>query len=151
MNSKKITAKILIVSLLPMLTCCGALEESEVFFECASPDGSKIATFYRVYGGGAAGYQYSRINIRNSDRPINLDSYSFSMSHGGDASIQWKTNKSLVIGYPKYADIQKATGTIFGTSQLYAPESELLVNYIGIDSHVGVFDSESKYMSGCRE
>ena len=98
-------------------------------------------------GGGAAGYQESRINIREVGTHLNMDKYFFSMSHGYDVKITWLNNKLLKVEYPKYSDIHKAKGRVFGSNQAYNKDVVIKILYTGIDSNFGRFINGS---SGCR-
>lgn len=77
---------------------------TEVIFECPSPNNKHIATFYRIYGGGAAGAQYLFVNLRKSSENFTSGDDFFEMAHGYDLRITWLNNDNIQIDYPSDAD-----------------------------------------------
>lgn len=75
----------------------------EVYFECASPDRQRIASFYREYGGGAAGWQYEHVEVRSPDDAA--PSVVLTLKQGYDVTLEWLSSDSLRIGYPSTARV----------------------------------------------
>jgi hypothetical protein len=93
------------VVLMGLLSACGS--QVNIDFECPSPDGSLIATFYTESGGGAAGWIAGRVNLRRKDEPFSPKKFVFQMSHGYQARIDWSKANTLSIGYPFGADVSR--------------------------------------------
>ncbi len=74
--------------------------------EIASPDGKSVATFYIIFGGGAAGYVNTRLQIRPKNQPFKEnEKYVFDMSHSDEHQVEWKDNRHLIVVYPSDASI----------------------------------------------
>lgn len=89
----------------------GCSRSVERIFDCASADGEKVASFYRVFGGGAAGWQLMRVSLRREEETFEADDFIFEMSHGYDVRLEWSDSQSLVIGYPDTARVEKKPGS----------------------------------------
>lgn len=98
--------------LLGALVAQGCPQSVEQIFECASRDGERIASFYRVFGGGAAGWQLMRVSVRPKAEPFDADDFIFEMSHGYDVRLEWQDSQNLLIGYPGTARIEKTPGAV---------------------------------------
>ncbi len=76
--------------------------------EAVSPDGKKVATFYTISGGGAAGYVLTRLNLRPKTqawKPTKASNdYVFELRHGDDLDLQWQGNNKLNVVYEAGAD-----------------------------------------------
>ena len=76
--------------------------------EAVSPNGKKVATFYTISGGGAAGYVLTRLNLRPQNRKFSAtkesDDFVFELRHGLDPSLQWQGNNRLKVVYEAGAD-----------------------------------------------
>ena len=106
-----------------MLASCA---EKEVLDVVSSPSGKYIARFYRVYGGGAAGYQFLRIDVRSRDEVFRYDdSHVFHMRHGYEVELKWTDDTHLVVGYPAKADVDKQETMKGDVSIEYRPRSDL--------------------------
>jgi hypothetical protein len=90
------------------LLSCG--RTVDVIMDCRSPDGTATATFYWVHGGGAAGWAFFRVAVRDSAESLQADRYQFAMRHGYHVRLTWRTPSELLIEYPDKAvvDLQEA-------------------------------------------
>lgn len=71
-----------------------------------SPSKDYIATVYIASGGGAAGYVYRLVNIRNRSEPFNSEKgIVFQMAGATELNIDWKDNHHFIIEYAKGASI----------------------------------------------
>lgn len=86
-----------------LLLSCG--RTVEVLLDCPSPDGTANATFYRVHGGGAAGWAFFRVSVRGSAEALRPDTYQFAMRHGYDVRLTWRSPSALLIEYPDQAAV----------------------------------------------
>jgi hypothetical protein len=82
------------------LVSCGS--STEVLMECPSPSGKLVASFYRVMGGGAAGWQVFRVEVRKPKTQYGSDS-AFEMQYAYSVRLEWSGDESLTIGYPSSA------------------------------------------------
>ena len=96
---------LLVAGLCTGLGACGGSSESqiEVLLECRSPDGKNVAVFSREFGGGAAGWQYEIISVRQPDD--DLPSTVLKLKGGYEVKLHWKEPKRLEIGYPDSARV----------------------------------------------
>jgi hypothetical protein len=80
---------------------CGQVRQN--MLQCSSPDGSHIATFYREYGGGAAGSQYEYVSVRkrSSDGEVVV----LELKRGYDSILTWLSPMHLEITYPDTARV----------------------------------------------
>ena len=76
--------------------------------EAVSPDKTRVATFYTISGGGAAGYVLTRLQIRPQSQKFSADKntndFVFELRHGSDLDLQWQGNKRLKVVYESGAD-----------------------------------------------
>ena len=82
------------------LTACS---ETRRVFDCASPNGQLIATFYTIGGGGAAGSLDEYVSVRPSTSKFDENDWVFTLTHGYDVRLSWTGPQSLEIGYPDSA------------------------------------------------
>ncbi len=108
-------------------------------FECSSPGQQHVATFFVNSGGGAAGWQVEKVNVRRTDEVIDFEEFSFSMSHGYDLAIKWNDDLSLSVYYPHGADIDLAQSIVYGSDQSPNYDEILDVRYFGVDAKEGFF------------
>jgi hypothetical protein len=94
----------LVLLLTGLLLGCG--REVRTIFECPSADGSLIASFFSVSGGGAAGWSTTRIGLRRKGEQFNPDQFVLEMTQGYDAHLTWSEPNTLSIGYPDSATIR---------------------------------------------
>lgn len=77
--------------------------EREVYYECPAPGGNHVASFYREYGGGAAGWQYEHVAVRS---PADATpSVVLTLKQGYDVTLEWFGPDELRIGYPSDARV----------------------------------------------
>lgn len=129
--------------LLWSLSSCSS-EKIDVMFECASPDGSLIATLYRVSDGDRAIDWQTRLNVRPVSLPFDDGMFSFSMRHGYDAIIHWQGSEALALTYPLDAELTHIEHVIFGTSQTFDADRRLRVSYDEKRSTHGYFMVEKR-------
>lgn len=98
-------------SVLLLLACSSTVEEITT---CPSPQGQKVASFFRVYGGGAAGWQVLRVSIRRAGEPLKPDVFVFEMKHGYDTRLEWLSEDRLLVGYPNNASVESTTTSALG-------------------------------------
>jgi len=107
MNSQKHKYGILVVLSVLILVSCIDMGQSdiskEVFFECKSSDGKYIASFYREFGGGAAGFQYEYVAVVGNDDVVPV--VVMKLDGGYDVSLKWLGPEYLEIGYPESARV----------------------------------------------
>lgn len=91
------------ILLLIFFTSCGGHKERQDILKCISPDNMYVATFYREYGGGAAGWQQEYVSVlrTNGGKEIVV----LEMNHGYDIVLTWVSPRKLEIGYPDSARI----------------------------------------------
>lgn len=99
----KMNKYLLVILTISLISSCSREKHTEKYFSCVSPNGNYKATFYREYGGGAAGWQYLYVSIKEkNDKPsVNV----LKMSHGYSVSLEWLNEHELKIGYPSKASI----------------------------------------------
>lgn len=91
--------------LLLLAGSCNRLDTVELLLDCESPAGENLASFYRIYGGGAAGWQLLRVSIRANTQPFDADSFVFQMTHGYDVRMQWQGEHHLRLQFPSEARV----------------------------------------------
>ena len=77
-------------------------DDVDILSEEKSPDGRHVATVFNCSGGGAAGYHYANVNLRNSKEELNqrkvlLGSYLWPSFK--DMSVAWEDATTLVVTY----------------------------------------------------
>jgi len=127
-----------------LLNSCGFSEKMDVMFECVSPSGNKVATFYRVSTGDRPGDTEMKMNIRLSDTAFRESMHSFSFKHGYDAIIHWDSDQLMRVEYPEYAELTHQETVIFGTSQSFNDRDQIRVLYQEQPSTHGYFVIEQR-------
>lgn len=93
-----------IFTALIMLTCTSCAEKHrEDILKCVSPDKVYVATFYREFGGGAAGWQQEYVSLRRIDG--GKEKVIFEMNHGYNIIFKWFSPMKLEIAYPDSARV----------------------------------------------
>jgi len=126
-----------------LLSGCGT-EKSDVMFECVSPSGEKVATFYRVSTGDRPGDQTMKLNIRPVGKAFDADMYSFSFRHGYDGIVRWESESAMQIEYPQGSEITAQEQTVFGSSQTFNSADTIRMDYVERDSTHGHFLVEQR-------
>lgn len=83
-----------------------------------SPDGRFIATYFINSGGGAAGWMYERVSLRQATNTFNKDDYIFQVSHS-EATLSWQDNRTLRVTYPADTNVQHQESNKDGITILY--------------------------------
>lgn len=112
-----------------LISGCGFGDKTDIMFECHSPSGQLIATFYRVSSGERPGDQTLSINIRPVNSRFNSSMRSFSFRHGYDAIIHWNSDHAMHIEYPMDSEITHQEKVIFGTSQTFHAADSIRISY----------------------
>jgi hypothetical protein len=81
----------------------GARLEREVYFECPSPAGGRVAVFYREFGGGAAGSQYEHVEVRTP--ADHARSVVLTLKGAAAVRIEWTAADRVRIEYPDSARV----------------------------------------------
>jgi len=126
-----------------MLSACGT-QQTDMMFECESPSGLKVATFYRVSSGERAGDQTMKLNIRPVGKAFDADMYSFSFRHGYDSIVRWKSESAILIEYPQGSEIITQEQTVFGSSQTFDSADMIRMDYVERPSTHGYFMVEQR-------
>jgi len=126
-----------------MLAACSA-EKPELHFECASPEGGMVATVFFVSGGGRPIDRETRINVRPAGSDLDSSMFSFAIRDGYDAVIRWQSERQMVVEYPMDSTIRHMESVIFGSSQTFDPNSQILVSYEPQPSTHGYFMVEKR-------
>lgn len=126
-----------------LLSGCGT-EKSDVMFECVSPSGVKVATFYRVSTGDRPGDQTMKLNIRPVGKAFDADMYSFSFRHGYDAIIHWESENAMRVEYPRGSEITAQEQAVFGSSQTFDSADTIRMDYVERPSTHGHFIVEQR-------
>lgn len=126
-------AKFLVMLLLGTMLLSSCLDlgtdsshDTEIDKEILSPDGKKVATFYIISGGGAAGFVNTRLQIRDKNKPFKEnDSYVFDMSHADEHDFKWKDNRHLIVMYPSDASVSRSLPSQAGIKISYVAKPPL--------------------------
>ncbi|HCS12554.1 MAG: hypothetical protein COS82_02075 [Zetaproteobacteria bacterium CG06_land_8_20_14_3_00_59_53] len=129
--------------MLLLLAGCGT-ERADVMFECASPSGSKVATFYRVSTGDRPGDQTMKLNIRPAGAALDAGMHSFAFRHGYDAIIHWDSESAMRVDYPRGSEILDQETAVFGTSQTFRSTDPIHITYTELESTHGHFMVEDR-------
>ena len=102
-----LTSFVILTLATTLLAGCGnddwkTTDEVEVLSESKSPDGKYIVTVFSCSGGGAAGYTYTNVNLREASEP--LDQRDFLLGEHlwhsfADISANWKDSETLEVVY----------------------------------------------------
>lgn len=86
-----------------LLAGCGKSEGTrEDLLSCGNPGTTTRAVFYRLYGGGAAGWQTMHVAIQSESLKPEIV---LTMSHGYDVELEWQDKSTLAIAYPSSANV----------------------------------------------
>ena len=97
----------LLIFVLVMIAPLSACERQQrTMLSCPSPDGRLVATYFALFGGGAAGWVIERIAIHPNGEVLDPDRFVFAMRHGVDVRLHWKAPDVLLIEYPDKTDIE---------------------------------------------
>lgn len=80
---------------------CRGKPQTEVRFECPSPDARSVAYFYREFGGRGAGWEYQRVSVETEGTTHVV----FSTRSGYDTRLTWVAPSRLRISYPDTARV----------------------------------------------
>ncbi|NWF39047.1 hypothetical protein F3F96_07865 [Mariprofundus sp. NF] len=139
---------VLTAALMLLLSGCGAGEKADVLYECPSPDGSLIATLYRVSDGAREIDRETRLNVRPATTAFNDSMFSFAMRHGYDAIVRWSSEQQLEFVYPLDSELIHVENVIFGSSQTFNSTQQIVVTYREEPSTHGYFMVEKRCLSG---
>lgn len=117
-----------IVMILVMFTACTGKDraDEDVSIETSvdSPDKEHIATIYYVSGGGAAGYVYTYVSIRDKEEKfIPYNGMVLQGSHFQNLSIKWAGSDRLVISYSQ-------ASAIFTRATEWETSRKVLIEYV---------------------
>lgn len=126
-----------------LLAGCGT-EKADVMFECASPDGAKVATLYRVSTGDRPGDTTMQLNIRPQGMALETGMHSFGFRHGYDAIIHWDSESAMRVDYPRGSEVLDQETTVFGTSQTFSSTDPIQITYTERESTHGHFMVEQR-------
>ncbi|MGH7259119.1 MAG: hypothetical protein ACREI9_00370 [Nitrospiraceae bacterium] len=132
-------AAFLLVILLAFTACS---PDTKITLECTSPDGQILASFYIYSGGGAAGYQLERVNIRESGNPFEPQSYVLELKDGYDIHLFWQAPLRLLVEYPSDARLDQAI------PQYLVGGKAIEIHYRALPSKNGLFlDGKTECMN----
>lgn len=102
-----LTSSVILTLAISLLVGCGnddwkSTDDVEILSESKSPDGKYIVTVFSCSGGGAAGYTYNNVNLREVSET--LDQRNFLLGkhlwHSfADISANWKDAETLEVSY----------------------------------------------------
>ncbi len=82
---------------------CGDEPSIEILQQALSPDGSKVATAFSCEGGGAAGYAFTNVTLRQAGEALDpfdgLLGKHKSWRSFHDIQVHWADNENLEISY----------------------------------------------------
>lgn len=109
-----------------LVASCGeSPHDVSVKKEVVSPDGKKVASFYIVSGGGAAGFVWATVKLRLKQEPLkDDDDYIFDMAHAYDIDLKWKSNQQLVVTYPGEAEVYRKKPRDKGVTIAYVAKEQ---------------------------
>ena len=91
-----------------LLAACAVLACGDEFypgFRVPSPDGTLVASFYGLGGGGAAGWAYQYVSIQPVDEPFAFEPSALQLSHGYEVCLHWSGPHKLTVTYRKDAEV----------------------------------------------
>ncbi|MDQ6996687.1 MAG: hypothetical protein Q9M82_04405 [Mariprofundus sp.] len=112
-----------------LVSGCGFGNKTNIMFECQSPSGKLVATFYRVSSGDRPGDQALSVNIRPFHSRFKSGMHSFSFRHGYDAIIHWDSDQAMRIEYPRGSEILHQERVVFGSSQTFDANHGIHIDY----------------------
>lgn len=95
-----------IIGWMVLLFGCQNPKDVRIVINCDSPDKKQTATFFIRSGGGAAGYQYEYLSLRETTEPFDYRGYILKLNGGYEIRIEWH-GPELVVYYPNTARIDK--------------------------------------------
>jgi len=134
---------LMVCTVVLLLGGCGT-EKTDVMFECVSPSGAKVASFYRISTGERPGDQTMKLNIRPAGVKFNAAMDSFSFRHGYDAMLHWQSERALRVAYPQGSEITGQERVVFGTSQTFSASDTIQITYTERPSTHGHFMVEQR-------
>jgi len=135
---------LLMLAIVLVFAGCSSNEKTDVMFECPSPTGAKVATFYRVSTGDRPGDQEMKLNIRPAGAAFDATMDSFSFRHGYDAILHWGSESSMRVEYPQGSEVTNQEHVVFGTSQTFSSTDTIQMTYKEIPSTHGHFMVEQR-------
>jgi len=136
--------RVVLLAAIALLTACGPNAKIDVMFECPSPSGSKLATFYRVSHGDNPINHEMKINIRNTHRNFDDSMSSFTFKDGFDVIIHWDTDQAMRIIYPQDSTLTHQETVVFGTSQSFDSTKPIQISYQQLPSTHGYLMVEQR-------
>lgn len=96
MSGRPLVTAWLIVSLSLLVSGCGY--DLQVDKSAPSPDGRVVADSYILAGGGAAGWEATRVRLRSAAEPFRDDGqYSVELISGAVLELKWRDSSNLEI------------------------------------------------------
>lgn len=105
--SQLMTGAIILALVMTLLAGCGnndwkTSDKVETLSESKSPDGKYIVTVFSCSGGGAAGYAYTNVNLREASEK--LDQRDFLLGEHlwnsfSDITVNWQDSENLEVSY----------------------------------------------------
>lgn len=102
-----LTGPVIFALAMTLLAGCGKddwkiTDEVEILSESRSPDGKYIVTVFSCSGGGAAGYAYTNVNLREASET--LDQRDFLLGEHlwnsfSDITVNWRDSANLEVTY----------------------------------------------------
>lgn len=120
-----------------LLFGCQNPKDVSIVMNCDSPDKKQIATFFIRSGGGAAGYQYEYLNLREATEPFDYRNYVLALNGGYEVRIEWH-GPEVVVYYPNTARVDK----------MVKASGSKDIRYVAAESKNGLFDGLEE---GCFE
>ena len=123
--TRALTVTVVAVSLVALGACRGT-DRGVVEREVASPDGARVARYYVVSGGGAAGYVDEYVDVRPRGEPFDpyADDPALLMTHGGGVTLTWRGPDRLVVEYPGWAGVSRGCRAARGVTIEYVARAE---------------------------
>lgn len=132
-TSMRIRMAVGIATIVLSVSSCSTTRENILL--CTSPDNVHVAVFYREFAGGAAGFQYEYVAVK--DREGTSETVVLKMKGGYDVVLTWLSPKKLEIAYPDSARVDDSQSD---------PKQENQLNWTTslkrLESKDGLFTSE---------
>lgn len=100
-----------VVVALLLAGCSDADSTREDYLSCVYPGSTTRAMFYRLYGGGGAGWQTLHVAIQSERLKPEVV---LTMTHGYDVELEWQGGSNLTIAYPASANVVESKPTFAG-------------------------------------
>lgn len=112
-----------------LLAGCGNSESTrEDLLSCAYAGTETRAVFYRLYGGGAAGWQTLHVAIQSGDLKPEVV---LTISHGYDVVLEWQDKSALTISYPASASVVQFKQSFGGVTIHLRPQDSKSGSLVG--------------------